>query len=113
MLASLAAVRAAGTNASQVSSNLTSLLKETSVVYSNLKPYEAHQLRAAILLTVADVGPTPDVLPTVLDELANATPSASLAAAVRAAGALPANSPQIIPRLCDLLGRAALTPLSI
>jgi HEAT repeat protein len=107
-LACLAAVRATGTNASGTRSNLSAWLTETAVIYTGLDQHHAKQMRAAVLLTLADVGPTADALPAVLDELANSSSLPLQAAAVRVAGLLQEQGRVCVPRLCELLNRVGL-----
>lgn len=107
-LTCLAVVRASGTNTAAVRADLTALLPENSVVYAGLQSHEAKLVRAALLLALAEVGATSDALPTVVDELANATPSPLLAAAARAAGALPEQHQRLALMLRDLLARPGL-----
>jgi hypothetical protein len=106
--ACLAAIRVAGTNAAPVRDALVGMLPETAVIYSGLTSHEAKLVRASLLLALTEVGTTDAALPAVVDELANATPSALLAAAARAAGAFPDQPARLVPLLRDVLARPEL-----
>ena len=95
------ALRPLGTNAASASRAVLALLPEESPIYRDLRKHEAYELRAWLLVTLAEIGVPMEALPFVLDGLANTEDEMPqlFAAAARAAAALGPAAKDTVPFL--------------
>lgn len=96
-----AALRPLGANAAAASGAVLALLPEESPIYRDLRKHEAYELRAWLLVTLAEIGVPAKALPFVLDGLANTEDEMPqlFTAAARAAAALGPAASDAVPFL--------------
>lgn len=99
----LASLRRTGAMDSGEQRSLLRLLDEGSPVYRGRGPREVTRLRAYIMATLSELGPTTDVLPVVMAELAHGQDPLPMAAAARLAGAIGPGASPAVPWLLEVL----------
>ena len=98
-------LRSLGTNAVSASRALAAFLPEETEIYRGLRKHEVYELRAYILVTLAEITVPPEAMPFILDGLANTEEEMPhlFAAAARAAGALGPAAKDAVPFLLRAL----------
>jgi len=87
---------------------LTSLLAIDAPIYQDRTRFSSMFIRKYVLLTLTDIGITSEAIPAIIDELSNAAHLENVAAAARAAGALPERQEVVVPYLAGVLTRMRL-----
>ena len=97
-------LRVIGKDSKRAREAIVSKLPENNLIFKDRGPKEVMRLRGYALVTLAELGPTDNVLPIIIGELAHGHEPYMVSAAARVAGALGPKAKVTVPFLLQFLG---------